>query len=121
MPPLNLHELTREDLRQQLVRWGFSSAHTKLLWNRLYLGLAESFAEMADLPPRLRTHLEAEATIGRPATVRETASSDGFTRKFLLGLADGHAVETVLSVTCPAPSASPAGSCRMSTACITAS
>ena len=90
MPPLNLHELTREDLRQQLVRWGFSSAHTKLLWNRLYLGLAESFAEMSDLPPRLRTHLESEATIGLPATVRETASSDGFTRKFLLGLADGH-------------------------------
>jgi 23S rRNA (adenine2503-C2)-methyltransferase len=96
MPPLNLHELTREELRQQLVRWDFSPAHTALLWNRLYLGLATSCAEMPDLPPRLRRHLETHATVGVPATVRETASSDGFTRKFLLGLADGHAIETVL-------------------------
>jgi 23S rRNA (adenine2503-C2)-methyltransferase len=94
--PLNLHELTREELRQQLVRWNFSPAHTALLWNRLYLGMAGSIREMEGLPPRLRRHLEAHAAIGVPATVRETASSDGFTRKYLLGLGDGHAIETVL-------------------------
>jgi 23S rRNA (adenine2503-C2)-methyltransferase len=93
---LNLHELTREQLRVQLVRWGFSSVHTKRLWNHLYLGLAASFDEMTGLPPKLRQHLKAHATIGVPATVRATGSSDGFTRKYLLGLADGREIETVL-------------------------
>jgi 23S rRNA (adenine2503-C2)-methyltransferase len=96
MPPLNLHELTHEQLRVQLVRWGFSSVHTKLLWNRLYLRLAASFEEMTGIPQHLQRHLQAHATIGVPPTVRETASRDGFTRKYLLGLADGREVETVL-------------------------
>ena len=96
MPLLNLHELTREELRQQLVRWDFSPVHTAAIWNNLYLGHASSIDEMPDLTPHLRTHLKAHATIGVPPTVRETASSDGFTRKYLLGLADGREIETVL-------------------------
>ena len=96
MPPLNLHELTREELRVQLVRWDFSPVHVAAIWNNLYLGLAASIEEMPDLTPHLRRHLQAHATIGVPPTVRETSSSDGFTRKFLLGLADGREVETVL-------------------------
>jgi 23S rRNA (adenine2503-C2)-methyltransferase len=96
--PLNLYELTREQLRQQLVRWEFSPVHAARLWNYLYLELADSFspAAMPDLPAKVRTRLTAEATLGRLATALETDSADGFTRKYLLRLADGERIETVL-------------------------
>ena len=46
--------------------------------------------------PVHRARLEAETTITIPPVTAETDSSDGFTRKYLLGLADGHRIETVL-------------------------
>ncbi len=95
---LNLYDLTREQLRVQLVRWDFSPVHAALLWNYLYLGLAETFSEVAmpELPPKVRARLIAEAGIGGLPTALATESSDGFTRKYLLGLADGERIETVL-------------------------
>jgi 23S rRNA (adenine2503-C2)-methyltransferase len=96
--PLNLYDLTRAQLRERFVRWGFSPVHAATLWNCLYLGLAESFSEtaMPDLPPKVRATLAAEATLGVLPTALETDSSDGFTRKYLLALADGERIETVL-------------------------
>ncbi len=96
--PLNLYELTREQLRAQLVRWGFASVHAGLLWNYLYLGLAESFGAdaMPELPPKLRARLLAEARLGVLPVALATDSSDGFTRKYLLRLDDAERIETVL-------------------------
>jgi 23S rRNA (adenine2503-C2)-methyltransferase len=51
---------------------------------------------MPKLPARVRARLAAEAQIGVLATGLETDSSDGFTRKYLLTLADGEQIETVL-------------------------
>ena len=95
---LNLYDLTREQLRVQLVRWDFSPVHVARLWNYLYLGLAESFSDaaMPELPPKVRARLIAETSIGVLPTALATDSSDGFTRKFLLSLADGERIETVL-------------------------
>jgi 23S rRNA (adenine2503-C2)-methyltransferase len=45
---------------------------------------------------RLRVKLEVKTTLGRLPVARETHSSDGFTRKYLLTLNDGHHIETVL-------------------------
>jgi 23S rRNA (adenine2503-C2)-methyltransferase len=95
-PSFNLYDLTREMLRAQFVRWGFSPDHAARLWNYLYLELADSFAAMPDLPPRVRHRLEADARIGTLSTTLETDSTDGFTRKYLLALADGERIETVL-------------------------
>ncbi len=96
--PVNLYDLTREQLRALLVRWGFASVHTGLLWNYLYLGLAESFDAdaMPDLPPKLRARLQAEARLGALPVALATDSSDGFTRKYLLRLDDAERIETVL-------------------------
>lgn len=96
--PLNLYDLTREQLRALLVRWGFASVHTGLLWNYLYLGLAESFDAdaMPELPPKLRARLLAEARLGLLPVALATDSSDGFTRKYLLRLDDAERIETVL-------------------------
>jgi 23S rRNA (adenine2503-C2)-methyltransferase len=96
--PLNLYDLTREQLRVQLAQWGFAGVHAETLWNYLYLQLAASFdeASMPELPAKVRARLVAEATLGVLPTALETDSSDGFTRKYLLTLHDGEKIETVL-------------------------
>jgi 23S rRNA (adenine2503-C2)-methyltransferase len=76
--------------------WGFSGDHAALLWKHLYLGLAGSFEQIPELPARVRSRLASETRIGTVPVSRETASGDGFTRKFLLALPDGERIETVL-------------------------
>ncbi len=93
---LDLHNFTRDELRALFGRWGFSPVHAARLWNYLYLALADSFAAMPELPEKVRTRLSQETRIGSLPVAREADSSDGFTRKYLLTLADGEAVETVL-------------------------
>ncbi len=95
-PQLNLYDCTREDLRVQFARWEFSPVHAARLWNYLYLELAESFDAMPELPPKVRARLAAETRLGLLPTALETDSTDGFTRKYLLELADRERIETVL-------------------------
>ena len=96
--PLNLYELTREQLRLQFVRWDFSPVHSARLWNYLYLELASSFSTeaMPELPAKVRTRLATDATLGHLPVALATDSADGFTCKVLLRLADGARIETVL-------------------------
>ena len=56
---------------------------------------AESFEEMNNLPKTLREKLTARAAIVQPAVLREQISKLDGTRKFLFGLADGNAIESV--------------------------
>jgi 23S rRNA (adenine2503-C2)-methyltransferase len=93
---VNLYDLTREELRRLFVRWDLSPLHAERVWNYLYLQRVVTLAEMPELPPKLRKKLEAETALGVLPTSLETDSSDGFTRKYLLGLADGERIETVL-------------------------
>jgi 23S rRNA (adenine2503-C2)-methyltransferase len=94
--PLNLHELTRAELQALVVSWELSPVHAARLWNYLYYECVDSFAAMPELPARLHKKLLAECTLGVLPVARDLHSSDGFTRKFLLELADGSAIETVL-------------------------
>jgi len=96
--PLNLHGLTREELRALVVSWGFSPVHAARLWNYLYYEAIDSLdaKAMPDLPTKLRARLQAKTAIGLLPVAHEAQSTDGFTRKFLLTLADGKKIETVL-------------------------
>jgi 23S rRNA (adenine2503-C2)-methyltransferase len=93
---INLYDFTREELRRRFVQWGLKPVHAGPLWRYLYLELADSFDAMPKLPAKVRARLAAEAQIGALPTALETDSSDGFTRKYLLALADGARIETVL-------------------------
>ena len=93
---IDLYGLTRAELGALVTGWGVSAVHAARLWKYLYLEGAESVAAMDELPARLRARLEAETMFGRLGIARETHSSDGFTRKYLLALADAHRIETVL-------------------------
>lgn len=93
---INLYDLTREQLRLQLMRWELNPVHVARLWNYLYIELAASLEAMPELPPKLRARLAAETQLGVLPTALETASSDGFTHKYLLALEDAEKIETVL-------------------------
>jgi len=93
---LNLYDLSRTELGEWLTRWDLKAAHAARIWHYLhYLGV-RSFAEMTDLPPRIRTTLEERSYLGILPIAEETHSSDGYTRKYLLALDDGRRIETVL-------------------------
>ena len=96
--PVNLHDLTREELRSLFASRGMATVHADTLWNRLYLGLAAgiSTAALPGLPTRVLAFLQKETRLGVPGVALETDSSDGFTRKYLLELADARRIETVL-------------------------
>jgi 23S rRNA (adenine2503-C2)-methyltransferase len=94
--PLNLYDLTRDELRLQLVRWELNPFHAAQIWNYLYIALVSSIPEMRELPPKVRSALKAHATLGVLGTALATDSQDGFTRKYLLTLGDEENIETVL-------------------------
>ena len=93
---INLYDLTRDELTAQLEAWDLSPVHAALVWRYLYWECAGSLAEMTKLPVKLRARLARETQLGAPAISRETHSSDGFTRKYLLALGDERVIETVL-------------------------
>jgi len=92
----NFHDLTREALRLQVVRWGFSPVHAARLWAYVYLENADDWALMPELPARFRAKAESELTFTALPVATESHSSDGFTKKYLLALADDRRIETVL-------------------------
>jgi 23S rRNA (adenine2503-C2)-methyltransferase len=94
--PTDLFSLTRAELDALVSSWGFSRVHAARLWRYLYWELEDSLAAMTALPARFAARLGAEARLGAPAVAADAHSEDGFTRKFLLSLEDGRAIETVL-------------------------
>ncbi len=88
--------LSRAALTELVVQWGFKPVHAQRLWRYLHAHGRDDFESMDSLPAGLVARLRAETTWGWLPVVRDTHSTDGFTRKFLLGLEDGHQIETVL-------------------------
>ncbi len=94
--PINLLDLDQQALGRQMLAWGYSDYYAKQVWSGLYRELHTATSDLPNLRPDLHALLQTEATIALPRVQQEIASSDGFTRKFLLELADGEAIETVL-------------------------
>ena len=92
----SIHDLTRDELRAFVVRRDLSPVHAERIWRYVYLEGAERFADMSEVPARVRSRLEGELDPALPPVAHETHSADGFTRKYLLTLADAHRIETVL-------------------------
>jgi 23S rRNA (adenine2503-C2)-methyltransferase len=92
----NLYDLSRAELAERLAAWGYSDYYAGLVWSGLYRDLVTAPADMVGLRPELGTQLAAETTIDHLAIRSVIDSADGHTRKYLLGLRDGAAIETVL-------------------------
>ncbi|HXI71515.1 MAG TPA: 23S rRNA (adenine(2503)-C(2))-methyltransferase RlmN [Verrucomicrobiae bacterium] len=98
--PRSLLDLTFAELERELVASGLSPVHTRSLWRALHQDLKPDLADETDFVPPLRRWLAGNLGhrffLDAPAETADIASSDGLTRKFLLRLADGQTIETVL-------------------------
>ncbi len=93
--PIYLYDLSRAQLGELLAQWGFSDYHAGLVWSALYRQMVHTVEEMVELRPDLRQKLAAATHLTPPAIQLATPSQDG-TIKYLLRLADGQMIETVL-------------------------
>ena len=85
--------------RKELVEWvagqGEPAYRAEQIYHGLYRSRASRLEEIAGLPDRLRLALAADYRFGLPEVEREFHSADG-TIRYLLRLADGQTIETVL-------------------------
>ena len=84
-----------EEIAQELKTMGLPAFRAKQVSQWLARGVA-SFDEMQNLPLDLRSRLCERYSIYRPAVLRKQVSAKDGTIKYLWGLADGNAVETVV-------------------------
>jgi 23S rRNA (adenine2503-C2)-methyltransferase len=105
VPPAkpSLVGLSRAEIAEQLGAIGVAPAQRKMrtqqLWHWIYVRGAKNFGEMTSISKEMRGELEAHFTVARPEVVAEQVSSDG-TRKWLLRLPSGDAIEKAHEVEC---------------------
>lgn len=92
--PVNLYDFDRAGLEALFVGWGEKPYRARQVMKWLYHHQCDDFEAMTDIARVLRARLAAEATLALPEVIAEQHSEDG-TRKWLLRLADGNAIETV--------------------------
>jgi 23S rRNA (adenine2503-C2)-methyltransferase len=91
----NLRDFLPDALEQEIRELGQPAYRGRQVLEWLYPKCADSFELMTDLPQELRQDLAGRYSIALPEKKSEQLSRDG-TRKFLFGLPDGEAIETVL-------------------------
>ena len=94
--PAEVLGMTRPEWKATAKAWGFAEVHASTLWYQLYQAGLREFQTSDRLPPRFVERVLGDCRLRFPPVIRETRSSDGFTRKYLLGLPDGEVIETVL-------------------------
>ena len=106
-PMIDILNLTRQELVEFITSLGEKPFRADQVWSWLWHHGARNFDEMSNVAKSLRAKLAERSFIRWPEVVKESVSGDG-TVKFLLQLADGELVETVLI-----PSESKTGERRM--------
>jgi len=99
--PQSLHDLSFPEMEEMLESSGVLRHHAKALWRAIHRE-AEADLTARDFSPPLQRWIDAN--VGEEKAFHldaleqtdEIRSSDGLTRKFLLKLADGQTIETVL-------------------------
>lgn len=91
----NLKQLSRDEMISFFEGLGERPYRARQVINWIYKKFTTSFDEMTDLPKSLRSHLKETAFISELTLLKKEASRDG-TEKFLFGLIDGEAIESVL-------------------------
>src|SRR4030095_13981923 len=94
MSAVNLLDLDREALVAHVAALGEKPFRARQLMRWIHRRGAADFAAMSDLAKSLRGKLAGPATISAPPVIRDSVSGDG-TRKWLLDVGKGDAIETV--------------------------
>ncbi|HHW43603.1 MAG TPA: 23S rRNA (adenine(2503)-C(2))-methyltransferase RlmN [Desulfotomaculum sp.] len=92
---INLKDLTFDQLKELVVRLGEPSYRAGQLARWLFQRGVLSWDEMSDLPGDFRKRLAKEVSPGGLTLVQKQSSIRGDTLKYLFGLSDGQAVESV--------------------------
>jgi 23S rRNA (adenine2503-C2)-methyltransferase len=91
----DIRNLTLEELKAQLEKWGEPSYRAAQVFDWIYKKGATSFGAFTDLPKSLRQRLEENFSLQPLVLADQVKSRDG-TEKFLFELADENFIETVL-------------------------
>lgn len=91
----NLLDLDLKGCETLVVRLGFKAFHGRNLFKWIHKHGLVDFAAMTDLPTALRRRLQDETEVLLPLLIDAQPSADG-TRKWVMQLADGQRVESVL-------------------------
>ncbi|MEA3275848.1 MAG: 23S rRNA (adenine(2503)-C(2))-methyltransferase RlmN [Pseudomonadota bacterium] len=94
-PKTNLLDLDRKGFEDLVLSWGYKAFHGRNLFKWIHKHGVADFEAMTDLSKVLRNRLQDTAEIRLPRMVHTQPSADG-TRKWIMELADGQRVETVL-------------------------
>ena len=92
---IDIKSLLPEELAAQLKEFGEPQYRAKQVFAWLSRG-TESFEEMTDLSKQLRAKLDSRYFLAPPRVERKQVSREDGTIKYLWGLADGNAIETVV-------------------------
>ncbi|MDD6319347.1 MAG: 23S rRNA (adenine(2503)-C(2))-methyltransferase RlmN [Oscillospiraceae bacterium] len=90
-----LSDFTLPGLTEYMKSIGQPAFRAKQIFKWIHQKLVTDFSAMTDQPKSLISQLEKDCTIAAPAIRRRQQSKDG-TVKYLLQLADGNCIETVL-------------------------
>ena len=90
-----LSSMTQKQLAEYIASLGQPSFRAGQIYKWLHQKLVTDFDAMTDQPKALLERLREECTIAAPSIRRKQCSRDG-TIKYLLELADGNCIETVL-------------------------
>jgi 23S rRNA (adenine2503-C2)-methyltransferase len=92
--PVNLLELDKNGFAQWCAAGGEKPYRARQLMHWVHQSGIDDFDAMTDIAKPLRVRLKAETEIRAPRIVRDTVAADG-TRKWLLDVGTGNAIETV--------------------------
>lgn len=92
----NIFGMFLPEIAESIAPLGIEAYRARQICQWMYQKGVLDFADMTNLPVALRESLGREFAIEQAALIERLDSSDGRTVKFLLGYADGVAIETVL-------------------------
>ena len=92
--PVNLLEFEKHGFAQWCAETGEKPFRARQLMHWIHQSGVDDFDAMTDIPRPLRERLKATAEIRAPGVVRDSTGPDG-TRKWLLDVGTGNAIETV--------------------------
>ena len=93
---LDLFDLSLEELKQVMSRFGEPNYRANQIWNWLYQGLRADIGQMTNLPLAFRDTFSDEIDISIAEPIELQSSEDKQTTKALFQLADNNLIETVL-------------------------